>query len=116
MVLIKSSVKGQVDCKVQICNEVVTFDSKGIAEVGSKEKANEIVKKWSPLIVIIKGEVKSKIEDPIDGPDESGQEIDLSEKTVDELRDVCKAIDLPSKEWKSLKKSELIEYIEEKIK
>lgn len=136
MVLIKSSVKGQKDCKVLICNEEVEFNSDCIAEVSSQEKADEIVKKWAPAIVILdKGgsepeveefeEVMENVDPDGEGSDmtpetpeseEEEEEIDLNDQTVDQLRDLCKSIDLPSKEWKSLTKAKLIAYIESKIK
>ena len=221
MVLIKSRIKGQKDCKVLICNETVEFNSECIAEVSSMEKAEEIVSKFGAVISILdkdgnepeKEEVKeevdvesltftlsdevklamanaggmdpellggwtscmkkhiinhygTEIEDCVNGishsnwtkvlkcmvtvlgiadpeiwipeqlalfaewsvtclfgeedkggdDEEDEDEIDLNSKTVAQLRELCKSIELPSSEYKSLKKPELIAYIEEKIK
>lgn len=133
MVVIKSNV-GHKNCKVLICSESVSFNGEGEGEVSSQEKAEEIVEKWGDRFSLdgdtpLKEEGSDEDpdvnlgsdEDPEgsdEDPDENGgeEEIDLNEKTVAQLRELCSSIDLPSAEYKSLKKPELIAYIEEKIK
>lgn len=145
VVLIKSSVKGQKDCKVMICNETVEFNSEGVAEVSTQEKAEEIVAKWGSVITILDKDGNDPLEaettftfesvESVSGKEDKPSadsaedtttdvvggaleevEIDLEEKTVAQLRELCSSIGLPSSEYKALKKPELISYIEEKIK
>lgn len=124
---IKTSLVHRIGKKVSYGEHILEFDKTGVAEV-TQEVADSIMSTDNSLSVFDESEAPKNdvIEEDLENNPElsengveegdvvEGEAIDLSTMTVKELQAIAKEAKLPNAEWQSLKKDDLIKYLESK--